>query len=78
MGMMLIEFGAGCWPSRLVWLGLMIQTDTPKSQLISKAIYGLLTSPKTQTDKFVLFAVKGEEANKLNLSVCVLGEVSRP
>ena len=30
MGMMLIEFGAGCWPSRLVWLCLMIETHTPK------------------------------------------------
>ena len=27
-----------------------------KGQLISKAIYGLLTSPKKRTDEFVLFA----------------------
>ena len=27
-----------------------------KGQFISKAIYGLLTSPKKRTDEFVLFA----------------------
>ena len=27
-----------------------------KGQLISKVIYGLLTSPKKQTDEFVMFA----------------------
>ena len=45
-----------------------------KGQLISKAIYGLLISPKKQTDKFVLFAFLLFTANKTNLSVCFLGE----
>ena len=40
-----------------------------KGQLISKAIYGLLTSPKTRTDEFDLFAVKSKKANKTNSSV---------
>ena len=45
-----------------------------KGQLISKAIYGLLTSPKKQTDKFVLFAFLLFTANKSNSFVCFLGE----
>ena len=40
-----------------------------KSQLISEAIYGLLTSPKKQTDEFVLFAFLLFMTNKSNLSV---------
>ena len=49
-----------------------------KGQLISKAIYGLLTSPKKRTDEFDLFAVKSKKANKTNSSARFLGEVSRP
>ena len=49
-----------------------------KGQLISKAIYGLVTSPKKQTDEFDLFLVKSKEANKTNPSVCFLVEVTRP
>ena len=45
-----------------------------KGQLISKAIYGLLTSPKKQMDEFVLFAFLLFTANKSNLSVRFLGE----
>ena len=45
-----------------------------KGQLISKAIYGLLTSPKKRTDKFVLFAYLLFTANKSNSSVHFLGE----
>ena len=45
-----------------------------KGQLISKAIYGLLTSPKKQTDEFVLFAFLLFTANKSNSSVRFLGE----
>ena len=45
-----------------------------KGQLISKAIYGLLTSPKKRTDKFVLFAFLLFTANKSNLFVHFLGE----
>ena len=37
-----------------------------KGQLISKAIYGLLTSPKKRTDEFVLFAFLLFTANKSN------------
>ena len=47
---------------------------TPKGQLISKAIYGLLTSPKKRTDEFVLFAFLLFTANKSNSSVRFLGE----
>jgi hypothetical protein len=35
-----------------------------KGQLISKTIYGQLTSPKKQTDEFVLFAFLLFTANK--------------
>ena len=45
-----------------------------KGQLISKAIYGLLTSPKKRTDKFVLFAFLFFMANKSNSSINFLGE----
>ena len=45
-----------------------------KGQLISKAIYGLLTSPKKRTDEFVLFAILLFMANKSNSSVRFLGE----
>ena len=46
----------------------------PKGQLISKAIYGLPTSPKKRTDEFVLFAFLLFTANKSNSSVRFLGE----
>ena len=45
-----------------------------KGQLISKAIYGLLTSPKKRTDEFVLFAFLLFPANNANMSVHFLGE----
>ena len=45
-----------------------------KGQLISKAIYGLLTSPKKRTDEFVLFAFLLFTANKSNSSIRFLGE----
>ena len=45
-----------------------------KGQLISKAIYGPLTSPKKQTDEFVLFAFLLFRANKSNSSVRFLVE----
>ena len=45
-----------------------------KGQLISKAIYGLVTSPKKRTDEFVLFAFLLFTANKSNSSIRFLGE----
>ena len=45
-----------------------------KGQLISKAIYGLLTSPKKRMDEFVLFVFLLFTANKSNSSVRFLGE----
>jgi hypothetical protein len=45
-----------------------------KGQLISKVIYGLLTSPKKQTNEFVLFAFLLFTTNKSNSSVRFLGE----
>ena len=49
-----------------------------KGQLISKADWRTIDSPKIQTDEFVLFAVKSKEAKKTNSSIRFLGEVSRP
>ena len=46
-----------------------IITTGIKGQLISKAIYGLLTSPKKRTDEFVLFAFLLFMTNKSNSSV---------
>ena len=45
-----------------------------KGQLISKAIYDLLTSPKKRTDEFDLFAFLLFTANKSNSFVRFLGE----
>ena len=45
-----------------------------KGQLISKAIYGLLTSPKKRTGEFVLFVFLLFMANKSNSSIPFLGE----
>ena len=45
-----------------------------KGPLISKAIYGLLTSPKKRRDEFVLFAFLLFTANKSNSSIRFLGE----
>ena len=45
-----------------------------KGQLISKAIYGLLTSPKICMDEFDLFAFLLFTANKSNSSVRFFGQ----
>ena len=45
-----------------------------KGQLISKAIYGQLTSPKKQRDEFVFLVFLLFMANKSNSSVHFLGE----
>ena len=45
-----------------------------KDQLISIAVYGLLTSHKKRRDEFVLFTFLLFTANKSNLSVRFLGE----
>ena len=45
-----------------------------KGQLISKADWRAIDSPKKQMDKFVLFAFLLFTANKSNSSVCFLGE----
>ena len=46
-----------------------------KGQLVSKAIYDLLTSLKELTDKFVLFAFLLFTAIKSNSSVCFFGRI---
>ena len=45
-----------------------------KGQLISKADWWAIDSPKKQTDEFVLFAFLLFMANKSNSSICFLGE----
>jgi hypothetical protein len=45
-----------------------------KGQLISKADWRSIDSPKKRTEEFVLFAFLLFSANKSNLSVCFLGE----
>jgi hypothetical protein len=58
----------------LVFHGLSTMLPFTKGQLISKAIYGLLLSPKKRMDKFVLFDFLLFTANKSNSSVHFLGE----
>ena len=63
------------WRRRRNQAQYIYQTEKPfKGQLISKAIYGLLTSPKKRMDKFVLFVFLLFMANKSNWSVHFLGE----
>ena len=57
-----------------VKIGGNLMYGTAKGQLISKAIYGLLTSPKKRRDEFVLFAFLLFTANKSNSSIRFLGE----
>ena len=47
---------------------------TPKGQLISKADWRVIDSPKKQMDEFDLFALKTKKANKTNSSIRFLGE----
>ena len=54
-------------PNLILW-------NTVKGQLISKAIYDLLTSPKKRTDEFVLFAFLLFTADKSNSFVRFLRE----
>ena len=49
-----------------------------RGQLISKADWGAIDSPKKQTDEFDLFAVKSKKANKTNSSLRFLGESMAP
>ena len=52
----------------------IISEIVAKGQLISKPIYGLLTSPKKRTDEFDLFAFLLFTANKSNPFVHFFGE----
>ena len=47
-----------------------------KGQIKPKLDWPAVDCPKKRTDD--LFATKSKKANKSNLSVCFLGEVSRP
>ena len=50
-----------------------------KGQLIQKADWRAIDSPKKRTDEFDLFAKQTNcQANKTNSSICFMGEVSRP
>ena len=55
-------------------INLFLSIISFKGQLISKAIYGLLTSPKKRTNEFVLLTFLLFTANKSNSSVRFLGE----
>jgi hypothetical protein len=59
-----------CSAVKQVWLSGfdLPRQKVDKGQLISKAIYGLLTSPQKRTDKCVLFAFLLFPANKSNSS----------
>ena len=73
-----------CFKVRTFWETHKILTNLPydfhksadllKGQLISKANWRAIDSPKKQTDEFDLFAVKSKKANKTNSSAHFLGE----
>ena len=48
-----------------------------KGQLITEAIYGLLTSPKKRTDEFVLFAFFALHGKKIKFVRSFLGRICR-
>ena len=54
------------------YFGIVLSVRT--GQLISKADWRAIDSPKKRTDEFDLFAMKSKKANKTNSSVCFLGE----
>ena len=64
-------FKTSCIPLSTVYI---LGQSAIKGQLISKAIYGLLTSPKRRMNEFVLFAFLLFTAHKSNSSVCFLRE----
>ena len=64
-------FKTSCMPLSTVYI---LGQSAIKGQLISKAIYGLLTSPKRRMNEFVLFAFLLFTAHKSNSSVCFLRE----
>ena len=70
----MFSFGHELWLKSCTTAYEEILYTSTKGQLISKAIYGLLTSPKKRTDEFVLFAFLLFTANKSNSSVRFLGE----
>ena len=54
------------------------ENETGKGQLILKADWPAIDSPKKRTDEFDLFAVKSKKAKKSNSDGRFLVEVSRP
>ena len=51
---------------KVLWFRL-VSVSAYKGQLILKAVYGLLTSPKKQTDEFDLFALHGKQIKSVYL-----------
>ena len=69
------EMGKFFWEGREKSLpSWLSQISFAKGQLILKAIYGMLTSPKKQMDEFDLFAFLLFTANKSNSFVRFLGK----
>ena len=56
-------------PSHDIYICRIVTHILSIGQLISKAIYGLLTSPEKWTDEFVFFAFLLFRANKKNSSI---------
>ena len=57
---------------------IIVYNHLLKVSFFRKADWRVVYSTKKLMDEFDLFAVKSKKANKTNLSVCFLGEVSRP
>ena len=56
------------------YVDILVLSSLPKGQLISKADWHAIDSPKKQTDEFALFAFLVFTANKLDSLVRFLGE----
>ena len=69
-------------PILFIYLFLLAMDERPgcdvKGQLISKADWGAIDSPKKRTDEFVLFAFLLFTANKSNSFVRFFGESAAP
>ena len=56
-----------CWPFQGLFV-FVVFLEMTKGQLISKADWRAIDSPKKRTGEFDLFAVKSKKANKTNSS----------
>ena len=58
----------------LIRQDFQLSIQIPKGQIIPKADWRAIDSPKKRTNEFVCFSVKSKKAKKTNLFIRFLGE----